>query len=93
VGLLGAARELHQYVLVAVRSIVQPQQRAPAPLELERRSRQHVRRIEYNHFVKVRLLARGARVIVFLLSHCHVMAVVTAGAAAPVRLIVARAPF
>ena len=79
-----ATRKLLQNCHITVRTIVQPEQHAPAPLELEGGRWQHVGWVEHNHLVEVRLLARGAGVVPVVFPHRHVVAVVAVGAAAPV---------
>ena len=82
VRLLGTARKFHQQAHVAVRSIIQPQQCAPPPLEFKRCHRQHGIRIEDNDFVVVGLLARGARKVLAIKLDAHVVAVVPPSATA-----------
>jgi hypothetical protein len=89
---LWAAWKLLQNCHIAIWKIIQTEQRASASLELKRRGRQHIGWVEHNYFVKIGLFARGARVELPLLSHSHEVAVVAVGAAAPVRLLFARAP-
>ena len=76
-------RKLLQNRHIVVGTIVQPEQHAPAPLELEGGRRQHVGRVEHDHLIEVRLFARGAGVITVVISHRNIVAVVAVGAAAP----------
>jgi hypothetical protein len=88
-----AAREGAQHEVVVLWEIIQPQQRAPPPLELDSRHGQHRVWVEDHDLVIIGLFARGARVVLVVELDANVVAVVPPGAAAAQRLLVAGLAF